>query len=120
MAGKDGGTWKHGYVPTNLAAAKLKAHGSASGAVSALSAARIGPSTARRKGKKMTSAQRRTAAPAVPQQFKDRVHAPGLSQSYATGKGATQADVTELARRYELMHGKKPAKKMLGKIRRSK
>jgi hypothetical protein len=28
MAGKNGGTWRHDYVPTNMAAAILKAHGS--------------------------------------------------------------------------------------------
>lgn len=28
MAGKNGSTWRHDYVPTNMAAAILKAHGS--------------------------------------------------------------------------------------------
>lgn len=34
--GKDGSTWRHDYIPTNLAAAILKAHGSKSGARQAL------------------------------------------------------------------------------------
>jgi hypothetical protein len=36
MAGKNGGTWRHDYVPTNMQAAILKAHGSRKGAAKAL------------------------------------------------------------------------------------
>lgn len=44
---------------------------------------------------------------------------PGLSKSYASGKGATAADVTELARRYEIMHGKPPRAKQVAKIKKA-
>lgn len=46
--------------------------------------------------------------------------APGLSDSYIAGKGATDADVAELSRRYEVMHGKKPSAAQLAKIKRAK
>lgn len=36
MAGKNGSTWRHDWIPTNMQAAVLKAHGSKKGASSAL------------------------------------------------------------------------------------
>jgi hypothetical protein len=34
--GKDGSTWRHEWIPTNMRAARMKAHGSKSGAAKAL------------------------------------------------------------------------------------
>jgi hypothetical protein len=48
MAGKNGGTWKHGWVPTNTAAAIVKAHGDKGAAIRGAS---------RRTAKKQKAAQ---------------------------------------------------------------
>jgi hypothetical protein len=43
-----------------------------------------------------------------------------FSPGYLRGEGATDADVAELSRRYEIMHGRKPTGAELAKIRRAK
>lgn len=60
------------------------------------------------------------AAPKAKEPDAGKPLAPGLSQSYVTGKGATDADVAELARRYRIMHGKDPSAKQLAGITRAK
>lgn len=60
------------------------------------------------------------AAPKAKEPDAGKPLAPGLSQSYVTGKGATDADVAELARRYVIMHGKDPSAKQLAGIKRAK
>jgi hypothetical protein len=52
----------------------------------------------------------------------EKAHAPvaSFSPGYLRGEGATDSDVAELARRYQVMHGKPPAAADLAKIRRAK
>lgn len=108
MAGK----WKHGWVPLDMAAAMSKAHGSKKGASSALSSAhvvRVGPNgglIARTTGAKGSS--RGVGNPI----------APGLSKGYIADRGATKADVAQLSRNFQVMHGRKPTSSELAKIKK--
>lgn len=92
--GKNGSTWKHGWVPTNPAAAKLKARGG-KGATPA-----VGGAKARKPAKAKTGGQ--------------------LSKAYVSGKGATPVDVKTLVSNYVIMHGKPPTAKQIAKIKRAK
>lgn len=96
MAGKDGSTWHHGYVPTNAAAVALKMHRKPGGG-----------------GKGATGKQSATGSGS---RAAGAIH-PGLSASYISGKGATEADKAELARRYQMMHGRPPTARQLAKIK---
>lgn len=91
MAGKDGSTWHHNWVPTNAQAAALKAH--------------------RKSGGK--------SRPAAPKRASGAFH-PGLSKSYVSGNGASKSDVSTLAARFKVMHGRAPTKAELAKIKRKK
>jgi hypothetical protein len=52
----------------------------------------------------------------------EKAHAPvaSFSPGYLRGEGATDSDAAELARRYQVMHGKPPAAAEVAKIRRAK
>lgn len=49
-----------------------------------------------------------------------KAHSGGLSQSYMSGRGATDNDVKTLARRFMIMHGRAPTAKELSKIKRAR
>lgn len=117
MAGK----WKHGYIPLDGTAALEKAHGSKTGAAKALKAGGGKASVPKApKAPAVRAARPKPKAMTPPKQAEQRVSPGQLSKTYVSGKGATKADVATLARNYEIMHGKKPTAKQLGKIRRAK
>lgn len=128
MAGKNGSTWKHGWIPTNGTATALKLHkGSKSNTPSGHSFLPVPASFSGPKGNGPAKPKAAARKPAVSteKRINDAVAgpsaakpiAPGLSDGYVKGNGATKADVAELSRRYEIMHGKPPTDKQVAKIK---
>jgi hypothetical protein len=130
MAGKNGSTWKHDWIPTNGAATALKLKKSSrsnkpSGhSFLPLPASFSGPKGHGPAAKPKAPAARKPAA-STEKRINDAIAkpkaakpiAPGLSDGYIKGNGATKADVAELSRRYEIMHGKPLTDRQLGKIK---
>lgn len=117
--GRAGSKWRHNWVPVNMAAARMKAHGSKSGAVRVL-----GSSKSRAAATRKVAASTRKAQKAItpkrtrrPQGWNGKSQ---LSEGYLRGRGASEADVQHLISAYVTMHGRAPTAKQIASIRRRK